>query len=432
MKHQPFNSKQKENTRILQAAAIGNNKNAQAISDNRTGKALQQKANNTGLPNQLKSGIENLSGHSMDDVKVHYNSAQPAELNAHAYAQGTDIHIAPGQEKHLPHEAWHVVQQKQGRVQPTKQLKGKVYVNDNKGLEKEADTMGAKAGRLTGTNNSRSAVQRKSKGGAIVIQRFPYERMNKKTNRVFKIIQHGNEIEAIQVKGNEEDIHYGSLIFKITNFRGQKVFELSHIISDPEVGSGLGSLLVFYMAMLAQQLGFDTIEIPTAASTAVGFYEHMGWAPVDPRAARLRAQQFFESPGHNEEVLGKHFDDSARIEYNSDPENHATKRRSFMGSKTQLTWEKLGKKEQGLLVKAQENKFMKLSADKRLSIVNTLNYNKAVANVGMTGKTDVIKGKAFSSTLNTWTDNTPPTFEKAWDSRFNKTTLSEFPRHPDE
>jgi hypothetical protein len=35
----------------------------------------------------------------MDDVKVHYNSAKPAQLNAHAYAQGTDIHIASGQEK---------------------------------------------------------------------------------------------------------------------------------------------------------------------------------------------------------------------------------------------------------------------------------------------------------------------------------------------
>jgi hypothetical protein len=52
----------------------------------------------------------------MDDVKVHSNSDKPAKINAHAYAQGTDIHPASGQEKHLPHEAWHVVQQKQGRV----------------------------------------------------------------------------------------------------------------------------------------------------------------------------------------------------------------------------------------------------------------------------------------------------------------------------
>ncbi|MCB0374648.1 MAG: DUF4157 domain-containing protein, partial [Sinomicrobium sp.] len=100
--------------------------------------------NNTGLPDNLKRGIENLSGHSMDDVKVHYNSGKPAQLNAHAYAQGTDIHLASGQEKHLPHEAWHVIQQKQGRVKPTKQLKGKISVNDDGGLEKEAREMGVK------------------------------------------------------------------------------------------------------------------------------------------------------------------------------------------------------------------------------------------------------------------------------------------------
>src|SRR6202007_716254 len=86
----------------------------------------------------------NLSGHSMDDVKVHYNSPQPAQMQAHAYAQGTDIHVAPGQEQHLPHEAWHVAQQKQGRVQPTVQAKG-VPVNDDKSLEAEADAMGARA-----------------------------------------------------------------------------------------------------------------------------------------------------------------------------------------------------------------------------------------------------------------------------------------------
>ena len=106
---------------------------------------VQKKENKTGLPENLKSGVENLSGFSMDDVKVHYNSSHPAQLNALAYAQGTDIHVAPGQEKHLPHEAWHVAQQKQGRVQPTMQMKAGVAVNDDPGLENEADVMGAKA-----------------------------------------------------------------------------------------------------------------------------------------------------------------------------------------------------------------------------------------------------------------------------------------------
>ena len=106
---------------------------------------LQLKPNNSGLPDSLKSGVENLSGLSMDDVKVHYNSDKPAQLNAHAYAQGTDIHLASGQEKHLPHEAWHVVQQKQGRVRPTMMMKAKVPINDDQGLELEADVMGARA-----------------------------------------------------------------------------------------------------------------------------------------------------------------------------------------------------------------------------------------------------------------------------------------------
>lgn len=138
---------------------------------------IQKKKNSTGLPDQLKSGIESLSGYAMDDVKVHRNSDKPAQLNAHAYAQGTDIHLASGQEKHLPHEAWHVVQQKQGRVKPTLQMKGNpsilrqaqhnatpmtgVNINDDEGLEKEADVMGAKAAQVSEEKTSEKPLQKK-------------------------------------------------------------------------------------------------------------------------------------------------------------------------------------------------------------------------------------------------------------------------------
>lgn len=108
------------------------------------------RANNTGLPDTLKSGIEKLSGMAMDHVRVHRNSDKPAQVGAHAYAQGSQIHLAPGQERHLPHEAWHVVQQAQGRVKPTMQLKG-VAVNDDAGLEAEADVMGAWAMQMAET-----------------------------------------------------------------------------------------------------------------------------------------------------------------------------------------------------------------------------------------------------------------------------------------
>jgi hypothetical protein len=112
----------------------------------------RQAANRTGLPDRLKSGVEALSGLSLDGVIVHYNSPRPAQLSALAYAQGTEIHLGPGQERHLPHEAWHVVQQAQGRVRPTMQMRNRVPVGDDEGLEREADAMGARALAASGTN----------------------------------------------------------------------------------------------------------------------------------------------------------------------------------------------------------------------------------------------------------------------------------------
>ncbi|WP_229413528.1 eCIS core domain-containing protein [Massilia violaceinigra] len=140
-------------------------------------RAAQPAPNRTGLPDQLKAGIETLSGMRMDGVRVHYNSGKAAQLNAHAYAQGTDIHIGPGQERHLPHEAWHVVQQAQGRVKPTMQMHGGVLVNDDKAHEHEADVMGAKAAQLqstgadAGPRNVQSGTAITAATGAVA-QRF--------------------------------------------------------------------------------------------------------------------------------------------------------------------------------------------------------------------------------------------------------------------
>lgn len=105
--------------------------------------------NLTGMPDTLKAGLESMSGMDLSDVRVHSNSSQPAQLNALAFAQGNDIHLAPGQERHLPHEAWHVVQQRQGRVAPTIEVGG-VPVNDDHSLEAEADRMGDLASRGSG------------------------------------------------------------------------------------------------------------------------------------------------------------------------------------------------------------------------------------------------------------------------------------------
>jgi hypothetical protein len=109
------------------------------------------------MPQRLTRGIAALSGEDLSDVQVHRNSSRPAQLDAEAYAQGRGIHLAPGQERHLPHEAWHIVQQRQGRVRPTGQVGGQA-LNDDPHLEREADTMGQRA--LAAGDGARSTARR--------------------------------------------------------------------------------------------------------------------------------------------------------------------------------------------------------------------------------------------------------------------------------
>ncbi|WP_235298134.1 eCIS core domain-containing protein [Portibacter marinus] len=128
-----------------------------------------------GLPTQLKQGIEGLSGMNMGDVDVHYNSDKPKDLGANAYAQGTEIHIGPGQEKHLPHEAWHVVQQKQGRVKANMDRSNSIPINDDHALEKEADVKGAQA--LQMKNVAKSVMTSNESSGGVA-QLSPKEKIN--------------------------------------------------------------------------------------------------------------------------------------------------------------------------------------------------------------------------------------------------------------
>lgn len=127
--------------------------------------------NSGGLPAALRGAMEQESGMSLEDVRVHHNSSAPARVGAHAYAQGRDIHLAPGQERHLPHEAWHVVQQAQGRVQPTMQAAG-FAINDNPDLEREADEMGQHVmQQVSNSEGAPQAMSRASFAATPVLQR---------------------------------------------------------------------------------------------------------------------------------------------------------------------------------------------------------------------------------------------------------------------
>lgn len=110
--------------------------------------------NQTGIPNDVKQRMEESFGTDFSSVRIHPESSSAPDVGALAYTQGTDIHFAPGQFKPdtspgqqlLGHELAHVVQQAEGRVQPTTEIGG-MPVNDNENLEHEADVLGAKAAR---------------------------------------------------------------------------------------------------------------------------------------------------------------------------------------------------------------------------------------------------------------------------------------------
>ncbi|MDQ1831825.1 eCIS core domain-containing protein [Massilia scottii] len=137
---------------------------------------VQAQSARSGLPGALRAGLESLSGMSLEHVMVHRNSSRPAQFQAHALAQGAQIHLAPGQDAHLAHEAWHVVQQAQGRV-PVRADIGGIGVNTDPALEAEADVMGqralqAPAGAVVapGANGQRAAAASATLRRAAVVQ----------------------------------------------------------------------------------------------------------------------------------------------------------------------------------------------------------------------------------------------------------------------
>lgn len=106
----------------------------------------------TGMPARVRAKMEAAFGADFSDVRVHPGSTRAVELGALAYTQGKEIYMAPGYwapetargQELLGHELAHVVQQAHGLTTPMAQL-GKLKINHDSALEKEADELGRKA-----------------------------------------------------------------------------------------------------------------------------------------------------------------------------------------------------------------------------------------------------------------------------------------------
>lgn len=146
-------------------------KKEEDIRKKKKGNAVQRKSreaqksgaenNATGIPAQLKERMESHTGLSLDDVRVHYHSDMPKRLDALAYTQGNQVYLGPGQERHLPHELGHVVQQKLGNVRADTRHESGALMNTDAALEREADEIGA----------LRKPVGKSEKNGVKTVQR---------------------------------------------------------------------------------------------------------------------------------------------------------------------------------------------------------------------------------------------------------------------
>jgi len=138
---------------------------------------------NTGMPEPVRTQMEAAFDTDFSDVTIHPNSSKAAKLDALAYTRGHDIHFAPGTynpgtdsgRRLLGHELAHVVQQREGRVHSTHRYMG-LPVNEDPGLEQEADRLGTRASRFrTGSPYSsyRPSVPAAAPGVAAVPTGIP-------------------------------------------------------------------------------------------------------------------------------------------------------------------------------------------------------------------------------------------------------------------
>jgi Domain of unknown function (DUF4157) len=145
-------------------AGLVQRKGAGPVAGASPGAALPADGGGAAMPAEVQRKMEQVFGTSLAAVRIHVGP-RAAALGAKAYTQGTEIHFAPGTyqpespagQTLLGHELAHVIQQSAGRVSATSEAHG-VPVNEDAGLEAEADEMGAKAARGESVGSSVGAA----------------------------------------------------------------------------------------------------------------------------------------------------------------------------------------------------------------------------------------------------------------------------------
>ncbi len=296
------------------------------------------------MPDGVKDKMENSFGTDFSSINIHKDSEQATNMGALAYTQGNDVHFAPGQynpntqggQELIGHELTHVVQQRQGRVKPTKEQRKDLAVNDNPLLENEADTKGKKAanGQTVNVVNSISEGLLQAKWSERK-KRKKFEKAKakhaKNINRLKKLIQIGlsstdifirNSCEAVKKKvvplyaltttgdSKQRQIKSNKLI-KQYNARGGRQLELDSYVRyfpDPFSNSGgdIYSTPVYYNW---QNINFD-LNIHKHRAAAAGFAKG-GVIAIPEPANRTDDNQLLSYISHEvQHIMDRHNDDT--------------------------------------------------------------------------------------------------------------------------
>ncbi len=172
------------------------------------------------MPPELQSKMEASMGADFSDVNIHTNSSSATDVNALAFAQGNDVHFAPGQydpssqsgQQLLGHELAHIVQQREGRVKPTTSVNG-MAVNNDQSLEKEADILGVKAA------SAAIPVQKKSKFSNPKDLGSATQLMQRKIAQLNAVLQmtpnEENQVQQLIDRGSRNENYLTNVIFYI-------------------------------------------------------------------------------------------------------------------------------------------------------------------------------------------------------------------------
>ncbi len=146
------------------------------------------------LPAAVQAKMEGAMGADFSNIQISKDSERAQGFGARAYAQGNEVHFAPGQydpvstvgQELIGHELAHVMQQRSGRVMPTEE-QGGLPINRDHTLEAEADQLGQHAAQYKGSKGTVSSASGASRAAVVQCSLFGDEDHKVKTNTGFEI-----------------------------------------------------------------------------------------------------------------------------------------------------------------------------------------------------------------------------------------------------